>query len=648
MMYEYMPPCSTSINRKVFLLFSLILNFAPAHAQSIEETAVPYVTWSSGNPHARVLADTTPLVLPFWEDFSQLGFNDAGERVLSPDTSKWTVDSENVRINFGAAIQPPTLGVATFDGIDANGQPYPLGSNISALTDALTSRAINLQGESPDNNLVFNFFWQFQGNGEPPELQDSIRLQFFTVDSTWVSVWNQMGGDGNRTAFANNQVSIDVENPDFFHRHFRFRFQSFGNRGNVDNWHIDYIFFGAGGKTNFVDRAFSSLPGSVFAPYTAIPSRLFSADPQAFTDSSAVASLYNLDIAPEPINYWVNLRDARTGNLLQRVDERVVLPGTIGGRQRRNVVSSSVNPDGLLPLQSDSVVITTEFYVQTGDGLLIDEINGNDTLFNESVNFRVNDTTRSQVVLQDYMAYDDGTAETGLEVVGSRIVNQFTAPEEARLTDIDIHFPAVLPSQAGTRINLLVLSELSGGTDNDNRPEQVLRVQEAIVQLQEGINTFTRFPLNNAVRVSGEFYVGYEVINSDALTTLGFDKNTSTNMLTFFSLGNNGEWRVNDTFTGTAMIRPVFRIQDSTVLSTGSLTATNDDIVVYPNPSDGRITVKGSVELLEIYNLTGQRVQHEVLLDRPEKKVVSVPEPGVYILKVLTRGIPVTRRLIIR
>lgn len=641
-----MNPYSTITLRKFLLLFLLILKVIPAYAQSIRETAIPYTTWSSGN--ARILADTTPLVLPFWEDFSQSGFNDAGKRVLSPDTSKWTVDSENVRINFGAAIQPPTLGVATFDGIDANGQPYPLGSNISALTDALTSRTINLQDENPGNNLVFNFFWQFQGNGEPPELQDSIRLQFFAADSTWVSVWNQRGGDGNRTAFTNNQVSIDVENPDFFHRHFRFRFQSFGNRGNVDNWHIDYIFFDAGGKTNFVDRAFASLPGSVFAPYTAVPSRLFSSDPGAFTDSSAVASLYNLDIAPEPINYWVDLRNAQTGTLLQRVDERVVLPGTIGGRQRRDVVSSSVNPSGLLPLASDSLVITTEFYVQTGDGLLIDNINGNDTLFNESVDFRVNDTTRSQVVLQDYIAYDDGTAETGLEVVGSRIVNQFSVPEEARLTDIDIHFPAVLPSQAGTRINLIVLSELFGGTDNDNRPEQVLRVQEAIVQLQEGTNTFTRFPLNNAVQVSGEFYVGYEVINSDALTTLGFDKNTSTNTRTFFSFGNNGEWGINDSFTGTAMIRPVFRIQDSTVLSTGLSPATNDNILVYPNPSEGRFTIQGNAQLLEVYNLTGQRVQHEVLFNRREKKVIAVREPGVYILKMLSREVPVTRRLIVR
>src|ERR1035437_3447726 len=61
-----------------------------------------------------------------------------------PDTALW-LDNE-VFINRGFAKAPITLGVATFDGLNANGYPYNfLASPTSSLpADSLTSKPINL------------------------------------------------------------------------------------------------------------------------------------------------------------------------------------------------------------------------------------------------------------------------------------------------------------------------------------------------------------------------------------------------------------------------------------------------------------------------------------------------------------------------
>ncbi|MEJ2005588.1 MAG: hypothetical protein P8X57_11620, partial [Cyclobacteriaceae bacterium] len=87
------------------------------------------------------------LNLPFWEDFSK--------STDSPDTVLWS-NSENVLINNGLSFTPPSLNVASFDGLDAQGQPYGAGSN--GQVDSLSSRRINLSGYSFADEIYMSFF----------------------------------------------------------------------------------------------------------------------------------------------------------------------------------------------------------------------------------------------------------------------------------------------------------------------------------------------------------------------------------------------------------------------------------------------------------------------------------------------------------
>ncbi|MBK9213821.1 MAG: hypothetical protein IPO14_12990 [Saprospiraceae bacterium] len=83
------------------------------------------------------------LSLPFFDDFVQNKI----------DSTNWT--DGFVFVNYGMAVNPPSLGVATFDGINENGKPYGGGHGLS---DILTSSFIDLSNQGSDS-LFLSFFY---------------------------------------------------------------------------------------------------------------------------------------------------------------------------------------------------------------------------------------------------------------------------------------------------------------------------------------------------------------------------------------------------------------------------------------------------------------------------------------------------------
>lgn len=117
-------------------------------AQTEELNALKY------NPQIRLLNANQPanaakfqsigdtLTIPFIDDFSST--------LVYPDSSKWL--DRNVFINSDFPINPPTLGVATFDGLDSLGNAYDNSSaSIKGLCDVITSKPINLYSDAQGN-----------------------------------------------------------------------------------------------------------------------------------------------------------------------------------------------------------------------------------------------------------------------------------------------------------------------------------------------------------------------------------------------------------------------------------------------------------------------------------------------------------------
>ena len=162
-------------NFKAFAI-ALALGFFAIQATA-QEILTNFRTMTEQAPTKRGVAEAR--FLPFFEDFSQSG--------LYPDSTKWT--DNNVLVNDGFPLCPPNRNGATFDVLDANGKVYNYAISNAFVAEYLTSVRIRLdsimepepRALTPADSVYFSFYYQPQGNGNPPESQDSLVLQFGTT-----------------------------------------------------------------------------------------------------------------------------------------------------------------------------------------------------------------------------------------------------------------------------------------------------------------------------------------------------------------------------------------------------------------------------------------------------------------------------------
>ena len=157
---------------KIFVL-ALALGFfaVPATAQEI---LTSFRTTTEEAPVRKGVAEAR--FLPFFDDFSQ--------SVLYPDSTKWTDNA--VLVNDGFPLCPPNRNAATFDVLDANGRVYSYAISNPFVSEYLTSVRIRLdsimepepRALTPADSVYLSFYYQPQGNGNAPEEQDSLVLQF--------------------------------------------------------------------------------------------------------------------------------------------------------------------------------------------------------------------------------------------------------------------------------------------------------------------------------------------------------------------------------------------------------------------------------------------------------------------------------------
>ncbi len=119
------------------------------------------------------------LRLPFFDDFT--------ETQTYPDAAKW--QNRSVFVNSGFPLFPTNFNAATLDAIDETGKVYSHASSSPFVADSLISKPISLVDEngeklSPADSLYFSFYYQPQGNGDAPELNDSLVLMFgYAIDT---------------------------------------------------------------------------------------------------------------------------------------------------------------------------------------------------------------------------------------------------------------------------------------------------------------------------------------------------------------------------------------------------------------------------------------------------------------------------------
>ncbi len=548
------------------------------------------------------------LTLPFWDDFSYQG--------PYPDIRLWT--DNYVFINNSYAVHPKTIGVATFDALDATGNLYEdiTASNSPYVADLLSTHYIRLDSVfapvprplTPADSVILSFYYQPQGTAGDPIRQDSLVVEFlhspgrFIIDDegeliwiedVWRSVWKTDGM--SLQAFAQDtfpffkRATITITDPVYFRKDFRFRFKNHvsfplagnptlqNNGGMRSVWNIDYVFLNSNrsaNNRNYFDIAFAAPPQSILKDYTKMPWAHFIANPQQQLRQSFSMKITNLDNATYPYSYRYIIRD-EAGNSFRNYSGGTwnIAPFANNGYQQYQPHASPIviaNPLPTAPAAERHFDIVHIIRAGTaGDSR------------------QRNDTVVHRQSFRDFFAYDDGVPEAGYGVLGRfpKMANKYVVSKPDLLTHVDILFTKNLGEGNLDRPFKLSVWKRIGPDE-----EMLYQSEDPIFsRYGDGINEFVRFELSRSVQLTDTFYVGIEQqgfnIGINEFISIGFDTSNNAGSKIFYTLYE--DW-VPSIKKGALMIRPVFDSQ-KTITDIREPGKNDNTLVLSPNPLSDQI-----------------------------------------------------------
>ncbi len=566
--------------------------------------------------------------LPIVDDFSHTG--------PAPDSNLWL--DQDVFINQTLAYQPLSIGIATFDGLDGQGAPYPGGP---AFADALTSAFVDLS--STGEPIYLSFYIQPKGLGLIPKERDSLVVDFKNPNQTWTRVWAHEGlPDGfaagkNPPPFAYHRIEIT---PPFLHEAFQFRFRNKAkNEGLQELWHVDYVRLGNNDITRevFRDIAFSRPPKPVLDPYTSMPSSHFIPEE---TRRNVISSLYNFDqfnVGMNDPTITVSHQGAilMSRTFIEPVSKWTLEPGAItfdfdlndGGSMNYETLQ-----DGLVDIiqPGDNYQISTQLTFSRGD---------------EIIGAQRNNTVTRVTSFDNYFAYDDGTAESAIidRGTGSQrttIAIEFHANTDDRLQGVQFMFPHIEGDISSQRFNLMVWID-----SLDEEPEYMLTsvkpyYPDQFFDTLQGYTTYALRDTNDEKTFlaipSGKFYIGYEQVDlSGVKISVGFDLNSSDGTDFFYFnvgdgwnlVGNSGVLR-----QGALMLRPV--MGNEPVIPTSIGETPISQVQIFPNPSSGLVHLQPSLSNPANWRLSVFDMSGRIIVSRKFTSTLDLTAhpPGPYFL----------------
>ncbi len=480
--------------------------------------------------------------------------------------------------NYTHAVNPWTLGVVTFDGLDETGYPYAFGTTQSGYADFLTTKTIDLSSFAPNDSIYLSFLVQRKGFGDQPEANDSLVLEFYDqAADVWKWIWSTKGGVLNDFQLGH----IRITNAAYFNNGFRFRFKNYGGlSGMLDEFHLDYVHLRSGSgyqDTLFKDFAFVYPIGSLVDQYTQVPWEHWVNQPTHMNPNVKVSVRNGSNIPENNLNgnVKVNFNGTTEGNF-------TMVAQTLSGN---NINYAPRTTYASLHDFSTGYTFST---TPASNTKTFDIIGSAGAQF---PNLALNDSSYTQQVFENVYAYDDGSAEAayGLSQVQARLALRFEPYQADTLLGVRMCF---VPSVNDVSNKLFLLTVWG---ENNGKPGAVLYEDQFFYPrtpvYEEGRGVFTdyllkdiRLPLNG-----GPFYVGMRQIDANPLN-IGFDMNNPNQSNIFLSLNGGVTWG-NSNQPGVPMIRPIFLTADNVNLSVGELQQETIDWNVYPNPTGGLVQI---------------------------------------------------------
>ena len=564
------------------------------------------------------------LSLPFIDDFSSNN--------MYPDSNLW-VDNY-VFINRDYGINPITIGVATFDGLNENGRAYnmTLTATDSENADTLTSQKIDL---SSTDSVYFMFYYQPQGNGNDPQLTDSLILEFASGSDTsgntiWNTIWKKEGGTNHDF----KKFVYVFTNPDYLTEKFYFRFRNLATvSGNFDHWNIDYVkldeYLSSSDTSLLNDVAFVRNTPQILKRYREMPWVHFVNDVNLEMNDSLDVILRNNTNIIQSIDYRYDV--FKNNNLVYHY------PVLGGNNSTRNVDVPPFSTSGIYSFNNPPVMLYSQIFpVSSSDSA---EFVFRNSIKTEPSDYKNNDTVFHLQKFYSHFSYDDGSAESayGINVQGAKLAYEFKLNRPDTLRIIQMKFVEMQEDLTNNKFALTIW------LNNNGEPGQEVYKDTVEIEYKDR-GKFTNYYLKKGVGLVGTFFVGWGQITNDILN-LGLDKNSISNQYMMYNIG--GGW-INSQFPGAWMIRPVVNYNEPLVNSIN--TNQKLECKIYPNPFSEFTSIyfsENKERKISIYDIMGRNVRTIIAT---EKKVDIYKEDfknGMYFIQISDGEKQMTKKLIL-
>ncbi|MGV3504160.1 MAG: T9SS type A sorting domain-containing protein [Adhaeribacter sp.] len=564
----------------------------------------------------RTLAEGDTLKLPFFDDFAAY--------TGAPSPTNW-LPGGGVYINNQFGLKPPSLHVATFDGVNGRGLPYSAITSYG-YTDTLSSKPIDLGGLQAGDSLYLSFFWQAGGLGGSPNLDREsqpsfLALEFKDPQGNWVEAWRQPGTN-LRTDFA--QVMIRLAAPAYFYDGFQFRFRSAGVRkGNEDSWNVDYVFLDKNRRRanpHRTDVALNQHLNPLLERYTAMPAHQFFVRPAEELNDSAFTRLNNFNASFAPITW--------------RGYVKVLSPAAPADTfLRGNAALQPQVRDFLINGKPNAAALTqTSTTLQVRHALFL-------TSRETDALLRANDTVARITTLGEYYAYDDGTAETNFSLNNSgnrQLAYRFDLNQDDHVRAIRVYLSKT--NVPGHVITFRVWDELNGEPAPTVKASRSFAIPEV-----DQLNQFFDIVLTNPVPVSGSFYIGFSLPAAvPDFVNIGYDLNERAPGRIRYNNNSTG-WLTFQEQPGALLLRPMMGL----VTGIDDDLAAGPDLKVFPNPGPGLFTIAGDYRQLCLTDLSGKVVRCQTRLQAGDKLDLRHLAKGLYLLQFQLKDRTVSKKLVI-
>ncbi|MGI4874734.1 MAG: T9SS type A sorting domain-containing protein [Janthinobacterium lividum] len=603
----------------------------------------------------------TALALPFFDDFtaprdgapSPLRWQAATTAYPDPNSGSGfsTYSGGGAYVSNRLAAEPLTRGTVTLDGLRGNGLAYSSASaSFYSKTDTLTSQPIDLSGVSAGSNVYLSYAWQAGSLAGSPVANGSstpvyLTLEFLDNVGRWNPIWTYLGA--NKTTKFRQQI-FPINQASYLFNGFRFRFRAAGNQSTSrDAFGVDYVYLNANraaNDTSFTDIATSRGLSSPLRRYTSMPVWQYNAATTSELNPAMTTTVNNLKVAPAtptPISWTGTVQELTSGGFGPATWTTGNQPELAGARQDVITGNAASAP---LPFSTQARRFRYTLALRT---------------FEPNPLTLPNDTTYRDLELNNYFAYDDGSAEQSFSIPAvstgpiSYLAVGFDANQADHVSAVRLApiFNNIPNAQGGENFANRPITVVVWG-DTNGKPDQVLGTATATLAnpLPAG-QTFYDVAFKPSIAVpAGRFYVGYGQIANGQFLLYGLDLNNQPQANSLFYT-QQGTWTGFTPSTGgSLMLRAVM---NNNVLATQAQQAISARFSLYPNPTatGTAVTVSGpAFRQAALLDVLGRPVWQQPAVEAGQAtlQLPATLPGGVYLVQLtLADDSVATRRLVV-